>query len=84
MNRALISLAMIGLLSACGSRTELRPAPGMSEVPKAAEAAKPAAPSELMTASTQARPDRKADLLIRSEERKDDPFDVPPGPDNGK
>lgn len=84
MTRALIGLTLIGLLAACGSRTELRPGPGMSAVPKSAEAEKPETPSQLMTPSSQARPDRRADLLTKSEERQDDPFDLPPGPDNGK
>lgn len=84
MTRALIALVLVGLLAACGSRTELRPKQGMASVPKAAEAAAAETPSQLMTPSTQARPDRKADLLTKSEERKDDPFDLPPGPNNGK
>jgi hypothetical protein len=84
LKRALILLGLTGLLAACGSRTELRALPGMGAVPKAAEAPAPQTPSELMTPDTQARPERKADLLTRSEERQDDPFDLPPGPDNGK
>jgi len=84
MIRVLGSLALIGLLAACGSRSELRPLPGMTAVPKSAESTTTPTATELMTPTTQARPDRKAELLIRSEERKDDPFDLPPGPDNGK
>ena len=84
MTRALIALPLLALLAACGSRTELRPLPGMSAVPKAAEAKAPETPAQLMKPETQARPDRKADLILQSEERKDDPFDLPPGPDNGK
>jgi hypothetical protein len=53
-------------------------------VPKAAEAKAPETPAQLMKPSSQSRPDRKADLILQSEERKDDPFDLPPGPDNGK
>ena len=84
MTRALIALPLLSLLAACGSRTELRPQPGMSAVPKAAEAKAPETPAQLMKPSSQSRPDRKADLILQSEERKDDPFDLPPGPDNGK
>ncbi|MBO9574107.1 MAG: hypothetical protein J7494_00070 [Sphingobium sp.] len=84
MRRAFAALALIGALAACGSRTELRPKQGMTSVPKAAEAKAPETPTQLMTPSTQARPDRKADLLTKSEERADDPFDLPPGPNNGK
>lgn len=83
MRTGLIALALLGLLAACGSRTELTPKPGMGTVPKAVAATKPATPSQLMTPSTQARPDRRADLLTKSEERDEDPFDLPPGPSNG-
>lgn len=82
--RAFPALALIALLSACGSRTELKPKPGMTAVPVAAAAKAPETASQLMTPTTQARPDRRADLLIKSEERRDDPFDLPPGPNNGK
>jgi hypothetical protein len=84
MTRRLIALTILTLLSACGSRTELRPQPGMSAVPKAVEAKAPETPAQLMKPSSQSRPDRKADLILQSEERKDDPFDLPPGPENGK
>jgi len=84
MTRMLTTLALIGLLAGCGSPTRLRPAPGMTEVPKAAEAKRPATPAELMQPSAQAKPDRRADLLLKSEERKEDPFDLPPGPNNGQ
>jgi hypothetical protein len=84
MKRAIIALPLLGLLAACGSRTELRPLPGMASVPKAAEAEAPQTAAQLMKPTTQSRPDRKADLILQSEERKDDPFDLPPGPDNGK
>jgi hypothetical protein len=84
MNRAAIAILLVGLLAGCGSRTELKPLPGMSAVPKSAEAKAAETPAQLMKPSTQARPDRRADLLTESEERKDDPFDLPPGPDNGK
>lgn len=72
------------LLAACGSVKQLRPTEGMGEVPKAASAPERETPDQLMTPSTQAQPDRQADLLDRSVERKEDPFDLPPGPDNGR
>ncbi len=84
MIRAFAALALIGLLTACGSRTELRPLPGMSAVPKADAATVAPTPTQLMTPTTQARPDRQGELLTKSEEREPDPFDLPPGPDNGK
>lgn len=84
MMRSLLAVSLIGLLAACGSRTELKPLPGMSPVPKSVEAKAPETAAQLMKPTTQSRPDRKADLILQSEERKDDPFDLPPGPDNGK
>ena len=83
-------LATAALLAAalaaagCGRQVALAPKPGMKPVPTPAFAAKPESPDALIHPSTQARPLRNADLLSRSEERKEDPFDLPPGPDNGR
>jgi hypothetical protein len=82
--RAALALSVAAGLAGCGSVKDLRPTEGMSPVPKAAAATERETPEELMTPSTQARPDRQADLLDRSMEREEDPFDLPPGPDNGR
>ena len=71
-------------LTSCGARQPLKPLPGMTTAPKAATAAVPETPAEMMTPSTQAKPERQVELLTRSTERADDPFDRPPGPDNGQ
>lgn len=76
--------ALLAALAGCGSVTQLRPKEGMSEVPQAANAQKRETPGQLMQPSTQAQPSRQADLLTKSVERQDDPFDLPPGPENGK
>jgi len=83
MWRSTILLALAAT-TACGSVAELRPRQGMGQVPTAAAAPAPETPTQLMTPDTQAQPDRQAELLTRSVERKDDPFDLPPGPDNGR
>lgn len=83
MKRAFASLSLIALLAACGSVKPLRPAAGMSEVPKAAAAPERETAAQLMTPSTQAQPQRQSDLLTRSAEREVDPFDLAPGHDNG-
>ncbi|MBT2188708.1 hypothetical protein [Sphingobium nicotianae] len=83
MRRAL-TLALLVALAGCGSTTRLRPTEGMSAVPKAAAADRIETAAELMTPSTQAQPDRQADLLTRSVERQDDPFALPPGPNSGR
>jgi len=82
--RAALVLGVSALLAGCGSVKQLRPVQGMSEVPKAATAQERETAAELMTPTTQAQPERQADLLSRSAEREDDPFDLPPGPENGQ
>jgi hypothetical protein len=84
MMRPLVVLIALAALTACGSATRLRPQQGMSEVPKAANADRRETAPELMTPSTQAQPDRQADLLTKSVKREDDPFALPPGPNNGR
>ena len=69
----------IGLaLSACGAARELKPAEGkpLPVAPYGASATP--APSKLLTASTQARPQRTDELLTSSEERQGNEFDLPP------
>jgi len=78
MIRATLLVGTLALLAACGSRTALKPLPGMAPIPKAATAKIAQTPDQLMTPSTQARPDRTVDLRTRSVERQDDPFDTAP------
>lgn len=82
--RTLALLTTLAALAACGKQNALEPKPGMAPVPKAAAAARPQTAAELMKPSTQSRPARDIDLLSRSEPRRDDPFDKPPGADNGR
>ncbi len=79
MKRALIAVTLLAALTACGSRTRLYPEPGMTQVPKAATSDRSQTAEEMMRPSTQAQPDRQADLIGRSTPRGDDPFDLPPG-----
>lgn len=74
-----LALTAVALgLSACGGRKPLQPVEGqaMPAVPLGASAAPTA--QDLTTPSTQARPERSVELLRQSEERRDDPFDLPP------
>lgn len=73
-----LALTMVALLAGCGGRVQLKPKEGAS-LPVKAEAA-PAAPTvdELLTPSTQAQPKRSDEQLKRSEERREDKFDLPP------
>ena len=74
-----ITLTAVGLaLAGCGSRADLEPATGASLPPAAYGAeARPEA-EELLKPETLAQPQRSVELRRRSEEREDDPFDLPP------
>jgi hypothetical protein len=73
-----ISLTLILALSACGGRQVLKPKAGASLPPKPEFAATVPTPDQLMTADDQARPQRNDELLLKSEKRRDDKFDLPP------
>lgn len=77
MRQILIPLAVLAL-AACGQKAELTPAPGaaMPVAPYGAEV-QPSA-EELLALDPQAAPERSVELRTRSEEREDDPFDLPP------
>ena len=66
------------LLAGCGSAAELQPAPGRSLPVATAGARATPTPNELLTATTQQRPERSDELLRRSDERRSDEFDLPP------
>jgi hypothetical protein len=73
-------LILIGLagLSACGNMEPLQPEAGQAMPAKPAMAARAPTTEELLTPPSNARPDRQDEGLRRSEEREDDPFDLPP------
>lgn len=66
------------LLAACGQRADLeRPAKaGPAPAPHGAQS--PPTAEELLKPGTLAVPERSVELRKRSEEREDDPFDLPP------
>ncbi|WP_022681923.1 hypothetical protein [Sphingobium bisphenolivorans] len=75
-------LATLALaLASCGGRQPLKPVEGQAlpAVPVGATRAPTAA--ELTAPTTQARPERNVELLTQSQERHDDPFDLPPESD---
>jgi hypothetical protein len=71
---ALVALSLNG----CGAQVALTPRDGRAMPVKPAMAAKQPTPTELITATTQARPERSDEQLNRSEQRQDDKFDLPP------
>ncbi|MCB2088985.1 MAG: hypothetical protein KDD98_09210 [Sphingomonadaceae bacterium] len=76
--RLLVTLGAAALLASCGARTELEPAPGQSLPPPPYGAEVQPVADELLELPTQAAPERNVELRRRSEEREDDPFDLPP------
>ena len=65
-------------LSACGAARELKPAAGKALPVAPYGATATPTPSQLLTASSQARPERSDELLKSSEERQGNEFDLPP------
>lgn len=78
MIRKLAPVLLALALAACGSKAALQPPPGR-ELPVAAygQDHRPNA-NELLQPPEQAAPERSVELRRRSEEREDDPFDIPP------
>ena len=73
-----ITLLATLALGGCASRTDLEPLPGQSLPPAPYGRAIPPDAEELLEPPPQAAPERTIELRRRSEEREDDPFDLPP------
>jgi len=78
MNRPVAAIALALALAACGNRVDLRPAAGESLPPAPVGRADAPTADELLTRTPQQAPKRTVELRTRSEEREDDPFDLPP------
>jgi hypothetical protein len=78
MRAAVIALGAMLMLSACGGRVALKPKAGQSLPVKPETASAVPTPDELMKPDIQARPKRSDEQLRRSEERREDRFDLPP------
>lgn len=76
--RRLAVIAAAASLAACGQQAQLQPVPPdtLPPAPYGAET-KPEA-DELLQLDPLAAPERSVELRTRSEERGDDPFDLPP------
>ncbi|BDI60521.1 hypothetical protein [Qipengyuania nanhaisediminis] len=66
------------VLPGCGARAPLEPAQGASLPPAAYGTQERADAEQLLELPTLAAPERSVELRRRSEEREDDPFDLPP------
>ena len=75
--RKILSLAAL-CLTACGEVEPLTPAAGDGVPIAPAQSARAPTTEEMLTPPPVTRPVRQEDTLRRSEEREDDPFDLPP------
>jgi len=79
MIRAIALAVSLSLaLSACGGRVKLKPQDGKSMPVKPEDVRAQPTVEEMIAPSAQANPKRSDELLKRSEERRDDKFDLPP------
>jgi predicted small lipoprotein YifL len=65
-------------LAACGQKTDLEPLANASLPPTPYGNQTPPTAEQLLELKTLAAPERSVELRRRSEEREDDPFDLPP------
>lgn len=76
MRFAIAGLTLV--LGACAQQTDLEPLPGATLPPASYGAPEPKTADELLERPVQAAPQRNVELRTRSEEREQDPFDLPP------
>ena len=76
--KRLVVLLPIAALAGCGSALTLKPGPGENLPVAPYGAVATPTPDQLLTPTAQARPQRSDELLRKSEERRDDEFDLPP------
>jgi hypothetical protein len=78
MTRSAPLIAIVLTLAACGAQRDLRPAAGETLPPAPYGRADRPTAAELLRLDPQAAPERTVELRRESEEREDDPFDLPP------
>ncbi len=76
--RSTLALAAILALGACGQKEDLQPLAGEMLPPAPYGATQPLDAEQLLALEPQAAPERSVELRRESEERDDDPFDLPP------
>ena len=74
----LAPLALLLLLAACGAQRALEPPPGKALPPPPFGRVDPPTAEELLEPTPESQPVRTVELRRQSEEREDDPFDLPP------
>jgi hypothetical protein len=76
--RVLAALLLTAALAACGQRADLKPGQGRALPVAPYGREEPRSVEGLLILPPQAAPERSIELRKRSEERADDPFDLPP------
>ena len=77
MKNLAITVAALGL-AGCGQQAQLEPVAPNALPPAPYGAETPPEGDELLRLDPLAAPERSVELRTRSEEREDDPFDLPP------
>ncbi|MDG6078792.1 hypothetical protein E3U23_06245 [Erythrobacter litoralis] len=77
MKKLAIVLSVLGL-AACGQQAQLQPVAPQTLPPAPYGAETRPEADELLQLDPLAAPERSVELRTRSEEREDDPFDLPP------
>lgn len=76
--RFILTCALAGIIAGCAQQGALEPLEGESlPVAPVGSESQPTA-DDLLEIDPQAAPERSVELRRRSEEREDDPFDLPP------
>ena len=78
MIRLVIAALSLLALAACGAQRDLEPVAGQSLPPAPYGRTDPPTSAELLALDPLAAPERSVELRRQSEEREDDPFDLPP------
>jgi len=76
--RLLIVVPLVLLAAACAQKKDLKPVAGEALPPAPYGSDHQPSAAELLKPDTQAQPQRSVELRTKSEERSDDPFDLPP------
>lgn len=76
--KPLMILGLALALTACGSRGDLKLEEGKTLPPAPYGARETPTPDKLLEPAPETRPGRSDEILTESEERGDDPFDLPP------
>lgn len=76
--RVLFAAATLLALAACGQKRDLEPAANATLPPAPYGTDRKPESNQLLELDTLAAPDRSVELRKRSEEREDDPYDLPP------